>query len=191
MFYYPKLIEKERLLLQLYHAGRRLRSRVDSAVRDCGRIVQAGVRTGVMQQKYPRLTALKGLLQTFVPAIIALGQIVRSCASNYQSPHTGYHAKTVVQYLLMLHLTLRDASHDPYITPMCLALMLWTPFHDRPPEAAFVEERCEAMLSRLCAQKAVSKTLVNHGDWALAFQALNISPNPGKPPVGIPASGPG
>ena len=33
VFYYPKLIEKERLLLLVYHAGRRLKSRVDSAVR--------------------------------------------------------------------------------------------------------------------------------------------------------------
>ena len=191
MFYYPKLIEKERLLLLLYHAGRRLKSRVDSAVRDCGRLVQAGMRTRVTQQKYRRLTTLKGLLQTFVPAMIALGKMVRSPAWDYQTPNTGHHAKTVVQYLLILHVTLRDASHDPYITPMCLALMLWTPFHDRLPAATFVEERCEAMLSRLCSQTAVSKTLVTHGDWALAFKALNISLHPGKTPVGIPTSGPG
>ena len=47
------------------------------------------------------------------------------------------------------------------------------------------------MLSRLCSQTAVSKTFVTHGDWALAFKGLNISRNPGKTPVGIPASGPG
>ena len=134
------------------------------------KLVQAGVRTQVTQQKYRRLTALKGLLQTFVPAMIALGKMVRSCAWDYQTPNTGHHAKTVVQYLLILHLTLRDASHDPYITPMCLALMLWTPFHDRLPAAAFVEERCEAMLSRLCSLTIVSKTLVTHEDWALAFK---------------------
>ena len=158
-------------------------------MRDCGRLVQAGVRTQVTQQNHRRLTALKGLLQTFVPAMTALGKMVRSCAWDYQTPNTGHHAKTVVQYLLILHLTLRDASHDPYITPMCLALMLRTPFHDRLPAAAFVEERCEAMLSRLCSQTATRKTLVTHGYWALAFKALNISPHPGKTLVGVPASG--
>ena len=136
VFYYAKLIEKERLLLLVYHAGRRLKSRVDTAVRDYGRLVQAGVRTQVTQQMFRRLTALRGLLQTFVPAMIALGRMVRSCAWDYQTPNSGHHAKTVVQYLLILHLTLRDASHYPYITPMCLALMLWTLFHDRPPAAA-------------------------------------------------------
>ena len=191
MFYSPKLIKKERLVLLLYHAGRRLKSTVDSAVRDCGRLVQAGVRTQFTQQKFQRLTALKGLLQTFVHAMIALGRMVRSCAWDCQTPNTGHHAKTVVQYLLIQHLTLREASHDPYITPMCLALMLWTPFHDRLPAAAFVEERCEAMLSRWCFQTAVRKTLVTHGDWAMAFRALNISPKPGKTPVGVPASWPG
>ena len=191
VFYYPKLIKKERGLVLLYHAGRRLKSRVDSAVRDWGRLFQAGVRTQAMQQTYRGLTALKGLVQTFVPAMIALGKMVRSCAWDYQTPKTGHRAKTVVQHLFILHLTLRDASHDPYITSMCLALMLWTPFHDRLPAAAFVEERCEAMFSRLCSQTATSKTSVTHGDWALAFKALNTSPHPDETPVGVPASGPG
>ena len=191
MFYHQKLIEKEQLLLHVYHAGRRLKSRVDSVVRDCGRLVQAGVHTQVTQQTFQRLTALKGLLHTFVPAMIALGRMVRSCTWDCQTPNTRHHAKTVVQYLLILHLTLRDASHDPYIKPMCFAMMLWTPFHDRLPAAAFVEEGCEAMLPRVCSHTAVRKTLVTHGDWALALKALNILPNQGKPTVGIPASGPG
>ena len=90
-----------------------------------------------------------------MPAMIALGRMVRSCAWDYQTPNTGHHAKTVVEYLLILHPTLRDASHDPYITRMCLAFMLWTSFHDCLPAAAFVEERSEAMLSRLLSQTSV------------------------------------
>ena len=191
LFHYPKLIEKERLLLLLHHAGRRPKSRVDSAVRDCGRSVQAGLRKQVTQQKYRSLTALKALLQTFVPAMVALGKMVRSCAWDYQTPNTGNHAKTVVQYLLILHLIVRDASHDSYITTMCLALMPWTLVHDRLPAAVFVEERCEAMLYRLCSLTTVHKSLVTHEEWALAFKALNISPNPGKTSVGLPTSGPG
>ena len=191
MFWYTKLIEKERVLLLLYNASRQLKSRADSAVRECGGLVQAGVRTQVTQQTYRRLTALKGLWQTFVPAMVALRKMVRSCAWDYQTPNTGHHAKTVVQYPLILHLTLRDASPDPYIIPIRLALMLWTPFHDRLPAAGFVEERCEGTLYRLCSVTALNKSLVTHKVWALAFEALNILPNPDETSVGVPTSGPG
>ena len=110
VFYHPKLIEKERLVLLLYHAARRLKCRVDSAVQDCGRLVQAGVGTQVRQQRFRGLTALKRLLQTFVPAMIALGRMVRSCAWDYQTPNTGHQAKTVVQYLLILQLALKGCK---------------------------------------------------------------------------------
>ena len=191
VFYYPQLIEKERLLLLLYHDGRLLKSRIDSELRDCARSFQSGVRTQVTHQKHRRLTALKGLLQTFVPAMVALGKMVRICAWDYQRPNNGHHAKTVVQYLLILHPTLRDASHYPYITPMCLAWMLWTPFHDHLLAAALVELRSEAMLPRLCSLTMVSMTLGTHENWSLVIRALKISPNLGKTPVGVPTSGPG
>ena len=65
-------------------------------------------------------------------------------------PGTRHYAKTVIQYLLIPHVSLRDEAHDPYIVPMCMALMTRTPLHDRLPACAYVEERCEALLSRLC-----------------------------------------
>ena len=47
------------------------------------------------------------------------------------------------------------------------------------------------MLSRLCSLPMVSKTLVTHEDGALAPKSVNITPNPGKLPVGVLTSEPG
>jgi hypothetical protein len=91
--------------------------------------------------------------EEYVPAAYALGYLVRTAYWEGQSEGTGHCAREALQQaLLLLHAMLGDrAAHNDYGRGLVMALLTWTSWHDQLPGCAFVEESCEAQLSRLGA----------------------------------------
>ena len=104
-------------------------------------------------QKVQRIKkSLQGLLvliRRFIPAIIKLGILVRECTWVHRSPVTGWYARQVMRYALLLIRLLRGDTHESYVNTLFLGLAMWNNVHDALPAAVFVEERCEGLLSRL------------------------------------------
>ena len=63
-------------------------------------------------------------------------------------------------------------SGTTYIGAINLALLHWTTYHDALPAATFVEEGCEAMLSRLARRLAIDQTAQGVQDYHFQFVSM-------------------
>ena len=91
------------------------------------------------------------LVNVFVPACAAIGWQVRRC--YWEGRHRGsgvWAGEALRMCLLLLCGLLGDkAKLSEYARSISVALLAWTPWHDAVPAAAYVEESCEAQLSKL------------------------------------------
>ena len=93
------------------------------------------------------------LVNVFAPACAAIGWQVRRC--YWEGRHRGsgvWAAEALRMCLLLLCGLLGDkAKLSEYARSISVALLAWTPWHDAVPAAAYVEEACEAQLSKLAS----------------------------------------
>ena len=120
--------------------------------------------------------------EEYVPAVYALGWMVRTAYWEGQCVGTGHRAREALQQaLLLLHAMLGDrAAHNDYGRGIAMALLSWTAWHDQLPGCSFVEESCEAQLSRLgaaCKRSRSSFTPEQVNDLYLNVGALNTLPH--------------
>ena len=102
------------------------------------------------------LRALKDLLTFWAPALLRLGYCVRQCywEGRPGQSTTGVTAQRILQTCLVMHAHLLDDwdAREEYTRTMATALLVWLPWHSHLPGCMFVEEACEAMLSRVVAR---------------------------------------
>jgi hypothetical protein len=97
------------------------------------------------------LLQLRLLITDFCPALFGIGFHVRSCTWAGRDYGTSTHAKTALQWTLMVLLQLSppDSKVLKYIRTVCTALITWTSWHDASPGQLHAEEACESMLSQV------------------------------------------
>ena len=106
---------------------------------------------GVLQDRLTCATGMDVLLNDYAPMCLILGSGVRSCTWELVANHTGAEARRVLVRCLLVLMRLNEGREVAveYVRTVCVALLLWTDWHDEVPAAWFCEETCEAALSRL------------------------------------------
>ena len=100
---------------------------------------------------YQKIQSLYSLLFVFTPALWAIGYGVRECTWAGAALDSGKTARTVLEHclLILVSLTQKHAPKIEYVRTLCTALGTWQLWYDMVPGCLFVEESCEASLSRL------------------------------------------
>ena len=114
------------------------------------------------------LLGLHDLLSFFVPAVFVLGCDVRELTweGGVGGTATGLMAKRVLQRCLavQVHLLQDWECQAEYTRTLSTALLQWHPWMSALPGCCFVEESCEALLSRMVGRCRTYSNLVSHDD---------------------------
>ena len=98
------------------------------------------------------LLALKALLYSYRPALLALGVLVRECNWNGRSLHSTAAAKECIGMSTVLMMNIIPSEKwlsTEYLRTNTVALLFWSDWHTGALGCLFSEEYGEAMLSRL------------------------------------------
>ena len=102
------------------------------------------------------LSGLHTLLTKYLPLVFSLGYRVRRCAWEGRVDGTvkGIVAKGVIEhcFVTQLHLLQDWECKAEYTKSLACALLSWRLEYSRMPACLFVEEACEAMLSRMASR---------------------------------------
>ena len=125
VYQYPALIVVARLIVSCYLAYPVPQSQFHRAFRSYT------VNSATSLWKEPR-EALRELLQAYVPAVLQLGIIVCDCPCRLRASGTGVAAGMVIECSLFLQRKIKPTSSEGnYKKTICIALLLWSSFHDR------------------------------------------------------------
>ena len=115
-------------------------------------------------------------MYSYVPAVFLIGCQVRKLAWDGQVGGTvkGDLARTVLQRCLAV---IVHASQDwdcklEYSRSISVALLSWQPYYSGLPGCCFVEEACEAMLSRMMSRRQQHPQVVTYEDMVRLFVTL-------------------
>ena len=100
------------------------------------------------------IQGLIDLVDFYCPALFLLGTAVRSCTWDGRKPGGGKVAKEILQrsLVLLVHVFGDYSAKVEYVRTLAIALLSWTPWMDNLPGCVFVEESCEALLSRMASR---------------------------------------
>ena len=117
----------------------------------------------------------------FCPALFLLGTAVRSCTWDGRQPNGGKLAKEILQRCLVLLVHIFDdyGAKVEYVRTLAVALLSWSPWQDKLPACVFVEESCEALLSRMASRCRSNFTVASFDAVSDLYQTL---PPPSKLP---------
>ena len=120
--------------------------------------------------------ALVNLLDFYVPAIFLLGCEVRRLTweGGVGGAVTGAHARQLMQNCLavQLHLTEDFRAAAEYTRTLSVALLGWQEWYGNLPGCCFVEESCEALLSRMAARCDANRHVTSYDDMFALFVTL-------------------
>ena len=108
-------------------------------------------REDVALQRLRQAEAMERLVNGYVPALFVIGQLVRECNWNGRSAGSSHSAVLCMRYsaVVMFSLLGDRATRTEHLRDLCLALMMWQPWHDHLRGCMFSEELPEASLGRL------------------------------------------
>ena len=109
------------------------------------------------------LSALDVLVNFYIPAVFRVGYKVRCCTWEGRTAGTGKWAREIMEhvFVLLVHLLQDHDGKNEYVRTLGVALASWQPWMEKIPAVCFVEESCEALLSRMGHRCDVYRTL--HG----------------------------
>ena len=107
------------------------------------------------------IEGIQTLVDYYCPALLVIGTGVRSCTWEGRTPDGGKVAKEVLQQclVLLIHLFNDNAAKVEYVRTLSTALLAWQKWMDKLPGCCFVEESCEALLSRMAARCRGNSTI--------------------------------
>ena len=122
------------------------------------------------------------LLFHYIPALFGLGHQVRRLTweGGADGVVKGIHARQLLEEALSLHVQLQGdwQCKTEYTRSLSLALVTWHPSLSKLPGCCFVEESCEAMLSRMVARLRRNPNVTSFDDTLRLFVTL-------PPPVDV------
>lgn len=97
------------------------------------------------------LVAMDDLLFFFLPAVFRVGYKVRCCTWQGREAGSGIWAREILEQVqvLLVHLLKDVDGKNEYVRTLSVALAAWHPWMSKIPAVCFVEESCEALLSRM------------------------------------------
>lgn len=97
------------------------------------------------------LVSLKTLLDFYLPAVFRVGYLVRCCTWEGRQANSSDRARKVLEEVLMLlvHLLQDDDCKNEYVRTISVTLLMWQPWNSKLPACSYMEESCEALLSRM------------------------------------------
>ena len=111
------------------------------------------------------LQGLHDLLYFYVPALFALGRDVRELTweGGLGGTVKGLLAKRMLQKALAVQIDLLQdwECQAEYTKTLCVAILSWQPYFSALPGCCFVEEACEALLSRMVARRRKFPTVTS------------------------------
>ena len=130
------------------------------------------------------LKGLHSLLYFYLPALFSLGYKVRKLAweGRVGGSVRGDLAREVLEQCLALHIQLLgdwDCKAE-YTRTLSVALLCWQPTYSALPGCCFVEESCEAMLSRMVGRCRANYQLSQYEDVLRLF--VSMTPATGHAP---------
>ena len=145
-----KLRHMEKTIVGLFLATAANKARLDSTTQVLmGNLAEL---SDVQRVGVKRLLALKALLYSYCPALLALGVLVRECNWNGRSPNSSAAAKECIGMSIVLMMNIIPSEKwlsTEYLRTNTVALLFWSDWHTRALGCLFSEEYGEAMLSRL------------------------------------------
>jgi hypothetical protein len=159
-----KLLYLEKLFASLLLSGPRVKNQLNSRVAELSAACDDMETVTSSQQVHLKvLQALHNLLFFYLPAVFRVGYKVRCCTWDGRVAGTGVWAKEIMSecMVLLIHLLDDKQGKNEYVRTLAVALATWQPWMEKIPACCFVEESCEAMLSRMGHRCDVHRTL--HG----------------------------
>lgn len=97
------------------------------------------------------LQGLQLLLSFFLPAVFRIGFLVRCCTWDGREENSSGSVQRLLEEVLILLVHLLDDQDckNEYVRTIAVTLATWIPWNSRLPAAAYMEESCEALLSRM------------------------------------------
>ena len=160
LYAYPPFIVKERLILAIYLSIPGIHVHLHS-----------NARSRTLKDKL--LAGLYRLVFHYAPALLRLGIMVCDGSCYHHTPGTGDAAKRCLQVSLYLIQKLCPQHKDGGCKrALHLALRMWSPYPSSLPASAFVEEKGEALLSRLARAVGEDTSITSVDDYHNVFVTL-------------------
>ena len=160
-----KLLYLEKLFASLLLGAPKVKDQLLRRLQSCDEQIsqEGGSSSSGRQNLIKVLKALDTLLLFYLPAVFRVGYAVRRCTWEGRSANTGHWAKDILEQVLVLlvHLLQDKDGKNEYVRTLSVALISWRPWMSKIPAVCFVEESCEALLSRMGHRCDVYRTL--HG----------------------------
>ena len=184
-----KVLYMEKVFAALFLTARDVQLQLESKIATVGsHVVPSGTDVATTSNQVPgssetgsRLThelllSVQRLLQVYVPALFILGHKVRQCTWEGRPDGVvkGDTARDILRQCLLLqaHLQADWTAREEYVRSLGVALLMWQPWMDTLPGCCFVEESCEALLSRMASQCRTHTTLRGFDNTNRLFQSL-------------------
>ena len=97
------------------------------------------------------LQALQLLMSFFLPAVFRVGYLVRCCTWDGRAANSSASVQSLLEevLLLLVHVLNDLDGKNEYVRTVAVTLATWQAWNSRLPAAAYMEESCEALLSRI------------------------------------------
>lgn len=97
------------------------------------------------------LRALKSLTSFYLPAVFRVGWLVRCCTWSGREARSSGSVREVLEEVLILlvHILQDHDAKNEYVRTLSVTLLTWQPWNEQLPSCCYMEESCEALLSRM------------------------------------------
>ena len=139
------LIAAPRFRLQLVDRIRSVQSEVDGGDRSDAALIER------KKMLLKILKALQALVSFYLPAIFRVGYLVRCCTWEGRAARSSGNVRDVLEevLLILVHLLQDNEAKNEYVRTLSVTLLTWQPWNSQLPSCCYMEESCEALLSRM------------------------------------------
>ena len=147
-----KLLFLEKMYGALLVAAPRLRAQLSERIRGLSQEQEAG--GGLQKKKKVLLVILKALQDLvcfYLPAIFRVGYLVRCCTWEGREPRSSGKVREALEevLLLLVHMLKDTCAKNEYVRTVAVTLLTWQRWNSQLPSCCYMEESCEALLSRM------------------------------------------
>jgi hypothetical protein len=125
------------------------------------------------------LKGLQSLTTFYLPAVFRIGWLSRNCTWEGRDENSSKKVRLILEetLVLLVHLLQDTDCHNEYVRTLAVALSTWQDWNSRLPAVSYMEESCEALLSRMSHRCSAHRHL--HG-FEATFDLFITLPPPSR-----------